>query len=72
MWVSKHQRKPVLKKKYEKNNPKIIVKKSSTIYSNPKSFFRKNENKALFVKLLPKYLRKADDNVNVCIEDAGT
>ena len=70
MWVSKHQRKPALKKKYEKNNPKL--KKSSIIYSNPKSSLRKNETKTLFVKLLPKYLRKADDNVNVCIEDAGT
>ena len=70
MWVSKHQRKPALKKKYEKNNPKL--KKSSMIYSNPKSSLRKNETKTLFVKLLPKYLRKADDNVNVCIEDAGT
>ena len=41
-------------------------------YSNPKSSLQKNENKALFVKLLPRYLRKADDNVNVRIEDAGT
>ena len=70
MWVSKHQWKPALKKKYEKNNPKL--KKSSMNYSNPKSSLQKNENKALFVKLLPRYLRKADDNVNVCIEDAGT
>ena len=68
IWVSKHQRKPALKKKYEKKNSKIVVKKSSIIYSNPKSSLWMNENKALFVKLLPKYLRKADDNVNVCIE----
>ena len=72
MWVSKHQRKPALKKKYEKNSPKIIVKKSSMIYSDQKSSLGKNENNALFVKLLPKYLRKTDDNVNVCTEDAGT
>ena len=59
-----------VKEKVRKKSKKL--KKSSMNYSNPKSSLQKNENKALFVKLLPRYLRKADDNVNVCIKDAGT
>ena len=42
------------------------------IYSNPKSSLGKNENNALFIKLIPKYLREGDDNVTICIEDADT
>ena len=42
------------------------------IYSNPKSSLGKNENNALLIKLMPKYLRKADGNVSICIEDADT